>query len=60
MGSPRHVQSVVEKIGESNQKVRKIGQIINQILALRPKHDKFKHDAFRYFVRNHVGKGMMV
>jgi hypothetical protein len=39
MGSPSHVRSVVEKTGETNQKVLKIGQIISQTLALWLKHD---------------------
>jgi GH43 family beta-xylosidase len=38
--SPSHIQSVVEKIGEDNWKVEKIGWIINQAPTLVPKHDK--------------------
>jgi hypothetical protein len=32
----------VENIGENNRKVGKIGQIINQVFSLRPKHDKIR------------------
>jgi hypothetical protein len=32
----------VEKIGEDNQKVGKIGAIISQMFILRPKHDKIQ------------------
>jgi hypothetical protein len=40
--SLNRVQSVVTKIGEDNQKVGKIGRIIGQTLALRPKQDKIR------------------
>jgi hypothetical protein len=39
-GSPSHVQSVVEKIGENNWKARKIGQIVSQSPAPKLEHDK--------------------
>jgi hypothetical protein len=39
-GSPSHVQSVVQKIGEDNRKVGKISWIVNQAPTLGPKHDK--------------------
>jgi hypothetical protein len=39
-GNPSHVQNVVRKIGENNQKARKIGRDVNQALTPRPKHDK--------------------
>jgi len=32
----------MEKIGEDNQKIRKIGQFINQALAPRLEHDKIQ------------------
>jgi hypothetical protein len=35
--SPNHIQSVVKKIGEYNQKVGKTSQAIHQTLAPRPK-----------------------
>ncbi len=38
--SPSHVQSVVQKNKEDNQKVGKIGRTINQAPTLGPKHDK--------------------
>ncbi len=38
--SLKHIRSDVEKIGEDNQKVGKIGQTISQMFALGPKHDK--------------------
>jgi hypothetical protein len=41
-GSPSHIWSVVEKIGEDNRKVRKIGQTINQAPAPRLEHDKIQ------------------
>jgi hypothetical protein len=36
------IQNVVEKIGEDNQKVKKTSQVINQLFALGPKHDKIQ------------------
>jgi hypothetical protein len=39
-GNLSHIQNVVEKIEEDNQKVQKIGQVINQTFALRLKHNK--------------------
>jgi hypothetical protein len=39
-GSPSCIQNVVRKIGEDNQKVGKIGQVISQTPTLRIKHDK--------------------
>jgi hypothetical protein len=41
-GSLSHVQSVVEKNGEDDQKLGKIGQIISQVPTLVPKHDKIR------------------
>jgi hypothetical protein len=41
-GSPNHVQNVVEKIGEDNQKVGKISWSLNQVLALGLEHDKIR------------------
>jgi hypothetical protein len=32
----------MKKIGEDNQKVKKIGQIVNQVTTLEPKHDKIR------------------
>jgi hypothetical protein len=39
-GSPSHIRNIVEKIGEVNWKLGKIGQIVNQTFAPMPKHDK--------------------
>jgi len=39
-GNPSHVQSVVEKNGEDNQKLGKISQIISQVPTLGLKYDK--------------------
>jgi hypothetical protein len=39
-GSPSYIWSAVEKNGENNWKVRKIGQVVSQSLALGLKHDK--------------------
>jgi hypothetical protein len=39
-GSPSHVQNVVEKNGENNQKLGKMSQIISQVPTLRLKYDK--------------------
>jgi hypothetical protein len=39
-GSPSRIRNVVEKIGEDNWKVGKIGQGVNQMFAPRLKHDK--------------------
>jgi hypothetical protein len=39
-GSLSHVQSVVEKNGEDDQKLGKIGQIISQVPTLGLKYDK--------------------
>jgi hypothetical protein len=51
----------MEKIGKGNQKVRKIGQIVNQTFAIGLEHDKNSSTmGFRYLVKEHVGKGMMV
>jgi len=41
-GSISYIRSVVKKIGEDNQKVGKIGQIISQMHALRLEHDKIQ------------------
>jgi hypothetical protein len=41
-GSPSHVQSIVEKNGEDNQKARKISQIVSQVPTLRLKYDKIR------------------
>ncbi len=43
-GSPHRVRSVVKKIGEDNQKVRKTGRVVSQVLAPGPKHDKIGHN----------------
>jgi hypothetical protein len=40
MGCVHTHPSIVEKTREDNQKVVKIGRIINQVLAPSPKHDK--------------------
>ncbi len=37
--NPSCVQSVVEKNGENNQKVGKIGQVVSYAFAPRPEHD---------------------
>ncbi len=37
-----HIQSIVEKIREDNQKAKKIGQVINQTLTLGSEHDKIR------------------
>jgi hypothetical protein len=39
-GNPNHVLNVVNKIGENNQKARKINQTLSQTSTLGPKHDK--------------------
>jgi hypothetical protein len=39
-GSPSHVQNVVQKTREDNQKVGKIVRVISQACALRPEHNK--------------------
>ncbi len=41
-GNLSHVQNVVEKNGEKNQKPRKIGQSISQVPTLRLKYDKIQ------------------
>ncbi len=41
-GNPNHVLNVVKKIGENNQMVGKINQIISQTPTLGPKHDKIQ------------------
>jgi hypothetical protein len=38
-GNPNHVQNIVEKIKEVNQKLGKIGQTVSQIVTFGPKHD---------------------
>jgi hypothetical protein len=43
-GSPSHVQSVVQKIGEDIRKVEKISRIVNRTFALELNMIKFKHD----------------
>jgi hypothetical protein len=40
--NPSHVQNVVEKFGENNQKDGKINWIVNQVPTLGPKHDKIQ------------------
>jgi hypothetical protein len=40
--SPSHIQSVVEKNGEDNQKARKINQVVSQAPAPRLEHDKIQ------------------
>ncbi len=39
-GNPNHVQNVMEKDAEDNQKAKKVGLIINQMPTLRLEHDK--------------------
>ncbi len=39
-GSPSHIQSIMEKIKENNQKARKIGRGVSQVFALELKFDK--------------------
>ncbi len=39
-GSPSRVWNAMKKIREDNQKAKKIGQIVNQVITLEPKHDK--------------------
>jgi hypothetical protein len=41
-GNPSHVQNVVEKTREDNQKVGKTNRIISQTFAPMPKHDKIR------------------
>jgi len=41
-GNPNHVLNVVKKIGENNQMVGKINQIISQMPTFGPKHDKIQ------------------
>jgi hypothetical protein len=41
-GNPSRIWNVVEKIGEDNWKVGKTGQVVNQVPAPRPKHDKIQ------------------
>jgi len=38
--SLNHIQNVVDKIGEDNQKVEKFGRVISQVPTLGLKHDK--------------------
>jgi hypothetical protein len=42
--SPSHGWNVVEKTRKNNQNVRKTNQVVNQMPAPRPKHDKFGHN----------------
>jgi hypothetical protein len=39
-GNPNHVQSIGEKDGEDNRKIGNVGQVVNQVPALKSKHDK--------------------
>jgi hypothetical protein len=41
-GNPSHVQNVVQKTREDNQKAKKTNQIINQMPTLRPKYDNMQ------------------
>jgi hypothetical protein len=41
-GNPSHIQCVVEKIIEVNQKLEMIGQVVRQTLAPKLKHDKIQ------------------
>jgi hypothetical protein len=51
----------MEKIGENNRKVVKIGQIISQVFIQGLEHDKiWAQWASKYHVGEHVTKGMMV
>jgi hypothetical protein len=43
-GSPSHVQSVMQKIGEDNRKVEKTRQVVSQALAIGLDMIKFKHN----------------
>ncbi len=40
--SLNHIQNIVDKIGENNQKVEKFGQVISQALGPGLKHDKIR------------------
>jgi hypothetical protein len=40
--SPNCIQSVMQKIGKHKKKTEKIGQVISQTLAPKPKHDKIR------------------
>jgi hypothetical protein len=41
-GSPSRVQNNIKKLRENNQKVGKISQIVSQVLAPGPEHDKIR------------------
>jgi hypothetical protein len=38
--SPNHVQNVMQKIREDNQKIGKTSQVVSQALTIGPEHDK--------------------
>jgi hypothetical protein len=40
--NPNHVQNVVKKDREDNQKVGKVGQVVNQTPTLGLEHDKIQ------------------
>ncbi len=50
----------MEKTREDNQKVGKIGQVINQMSTPWPKHDKIKANGSQIPHRKACRKGMMV
>jgi hypothetical protein len=45
--NPSCVQNVMQKTKEDNQKVGKIGRIINQMPTPRPQHDKMSTMSFK-------------
>jgi len=40
--NPSRIRNIMEKIGEANQKLGKISQIVNQTLALRLEHTRIQ------------------
>ncbi len=60
-GSLNYVQSDVKKIGQNNQKVRKVSRAISEMLALGPEHDKIQAWwASSIVSKNMLKKGTMV
>jgi hypothetical protein len=53
--SPSHIQSVVEKTKEDNQKARKINWVVNQTLTLELEHDK----TWTWWTSNIMSKNML-
>ncbi len=59
-GNPSRIWNIVEKDGEDNWKVGKVGWAISQMLTLELKHDKIKKQWVSNTLSKNMLEGMMV